>query len=125
MSIVKPSVPDAPDALPAGSVSVAWRVWPPADRVLVVIDHAPLLTVAEPIGLLPSYKVTVSPLAVPTPLITGVTMLVMSSPGTPVSLAGARVRPDGAVGGMVSIVRVKAGDAADTAPAALVSLAVR
>src|ERR1700726_2314242 len=87
---------EAADTLPAPSVWVAVRLLVPADRVLVVTDQLPFApTVAAPTCTWPSNRAILSP-ATPVPVITGGVGLVMLSPGVPLSLAGARVRPDGA-----------------------------
>src|SRR6202051_3600198 len=125
VSMLSARAAEAADTLPATSVSVAVRLLVPADRVLVVTDQLPFApTVAEPTCVAPSNRVIVSP-TTPVPVITGLVTLVMLSPGVPLSLPGARVRPDGADGMMVSMVSARAAEAADTLPATSVSVAVR
>jgi hypothetical protein len=65
----------------------------------------------------------VSP-AVPSPVMTGVVTLVMSSPGVPLSLPGAKASAVGAADAVVSMVRSSALDATETFPAASVLVAV-
>ena len=96
VSMMSARAVEAADTLPATSVWVAVRLLVPADRVLVVTDQLPFApTVAEPTCTWPSNRAILSP-ATPVPVITGVVTLVMLSPSVPLSLAGARVRPDGA-----------------------------
>ncbi len=111
------------EVLPATSVSVAVSAWPPSMSVGAVIDHAPLLTVAEPIAMAPSYSVTVSPL-LPVPVSTGAAWLVMPSPSAPLSLPAASAGIDGADGARVSIVRLNALVGVEVLPATSVSVAV-
>ena len=59
------------------------------------------------------------------PVMVGSATLVMSSPGTPLSLAGASVRPAGAAGTPVSRVTTSASEGAETLATKSVSVAVR
>ena len=118
VSMVMTSGADATEVLPAMSVSVVVSVCEPAaSAVLPATDHAPPgATVAVPMAAPPSSSVTVSP-STPVPVMDGVVTLVMKSPGAPLSLAGASVRPD--VGGwiVVSMLMTSGADATETLPA--------
>ena len=105
VSMVRASVGDGPETLPAASVSVADRSCRPLPRVVVSTDQVPSwATCAVPTTVVPSERVTVVPGSA-VPVIVGVVTLVRSSPCTPLFEAGARVSPAGAPGGVVSSTR--------------------
>ena len=123
LSMVSTSgVGDAPETLPAASVSVAVRVCTSLLSAVLVIAQAPPMTVALPTLLVPSNSVTTSPLS-PMPLMTGMAMLVTSPSATPLSLPGSRVRPVGA-GVEVAMVSCSDAEGADTLPAASAAVLV-
>ena len=124
VSMASASAGEAGELLPAGSVCTVVRLCMPAASGLVLTDHVPsAATIAEPITVVPSSRVTVSP-AVPVPVMTGVVTLVMPSPLVPLSLAVARTGADEAAGVAVSMVRPRAADGAEALPAASVCTAV-
>ena len=90
-TMLRTSVGEAGEMSPDGSVWVADRLGVPMASGLVGVTEnvPPAATVVVPIAVVPSYRVSVSP-AVPVPVMIGVVMKVVSSPG-PLSLAGARV----------------------------------
>ena len=124
VSMASVSDPEASEALPVKSVSVLVSVCEPGARVALMIDQAPLTTVAVPTLELPSSSVTTSPLT-PLPVMTGLVLLVMESPLVPLSLAGNRVRPEGAAGRVLSMVSASNPDESETLPAMSVSVPVR
>ena len=90
-----------------------------------MIDQVPAApTTPLPTTVLPSSKVTVSPTA-PVPVMTGLVMLVMSSPCTPLSLPVAKARLAGGMGAVVAIVTVSGLETPETLPATSFSVAVR
>src|SRR5262245_42687197 len=85
VSTVRARAADDAPVLPAASVAVAVKLWPPLASVAVVYDHAPLaFAVAVPIWVDPSNSLTVLP-ASAVPVRVSVLSLVMPSPTTPVS----------------------------------------
>src|SRR5262249_15274234 len=109
------------ETFPAGSDSMALNVYAPSDSPPSVICHFPSAPTGVVKSIDPLRNVIVSP-ATPVPVITGF-LLVMLSPTTPLSLAGASARlPGGSA--TVSMVTAKAAEAAETSPATSVSLAV-
>ncbi len=105
--------------LAATSTSLALRLCAPiASGFAVVIDQPPpAATVAVPIAVVPSKRVTVSPAS---PLPATVTV----SPDAPLSAATAKLSPEGA-GAEILIVSFSAAEAALAPLVALVSVAVR
>src|SRR6266571_1540464 len=110
---------------PAASVVRAVMLRVPSLRVLVVIDQSPLTSaVPVPTVVLPSRIVTVMPGSA-VPVKVGVLSLVLLSVfDDPVSLAGSRSGVEGALGGVVSMVMIRAAEAGEMLPAASVALAV-
>ena len=106
VSMVTGKPADAALTLPAVSVALAVTVRVPCDRGLVVIDQAPPVAMPVPSTVVPSvsYNLTVEP-ASAVPVKVGVVSLVMLSvPDTPVSLAEAKSGPLGAAGAVLSMV---------------------
>jgi hypothetical protein len=124
VSIVMLKALDTAETLPAKSVAIAVMLWVPSPRALVMTVALPLLATALPTRLLLSKMVTMRPEVAETVNV-GVLMLVMLSElETPVSLAVVRLGVPGAEGTAVSIVMLKADEAAETLPARSVALAV-
>ncbi len=118
--------------LPAASVAVAVRLWPPSLRVVgapVAVPAPPTVKLQLPLAsavtvpstVVPSEMVTVAP-ASAVPLMVGVLSLVMPSPLAPLSLLVSSVAVGVAV--LLSMVRLRAADVAEL-PAASVAVAVR
>src|ERR1700730_6591560 len=105
---------EAAEVLAAASVSRATSVFVPrANAVVAVIDQAPLMASAAPlpISVVPLNSATVLP-ASAEPVTVGRATLVMPSPGTPLSLAGARARAAGTPGAVSSTLRLRVAGAA-------------
>jgi len=124
VSIVMLKALDTAETLPAKSVAIAVMLWVPSPRALVVTVALPPLATALPTGVPPSPMVTMRPELAETVNV-GVLMLVMlSEVEVPVSLAVARSGVPGAEGTLVSIVMLKADEAAEIFPAMSAAFAV-
>src|SRR5262245_15830740 len=125
VSMVTASTPEEA-VLPATSLVLAVRLCTPslsaAVRVMLQVPVAPTTVVGKR-AVVPSNSCTVLPTGA-LPVMVGVESLVMLSPTTPESEEGCRARPDGAPGGVVSIVIDRADDTAETLPALSKALAV-
>src|SRR6185312_9412306 len=123
VSIVTLRDVDAALALPATSVAVALRLWPPLESAAVVKLQAPApLALTLPSRLAPSKTFTVA-LASAVPVRVRVLSLVMPSPATLLSVEyDAMV---GATGATVSMLTLRAGEAAPVLPATSVAVALR
>src|SRR6185436_3683803 len=123
VSMVTLSAVEAALVLPATSVAVALRLWPPLESAAVVKLQAPApLALTLPSRLAPSKTLTVA-LASAVPVSVRVLSLVMPSPTTLLSVEyDAMV---GLTGATVSMVTLSAVDAALVLPATSVAVAVR
>ena len=128
VSMVTVSAAEAVLAFPAASVALVVKVWAPALSVLVVMLQLPKPSaVVVPSTVVPSvsYNLMVAPASAPLPVMVGVVALVrLSELLLPVSEPDARSAAFGAAGAKVSMVTVRAADAALVLPAASVALVV-
>src|SRR6185312_17395067 len=120
VSTVKFTTDDAALVLPATSVAVALRLWAPLLRAAVVKLQAPAaLATTLPSRLTPSKTFTVA-LASAVPVSVRVLSLVMPSPATLLSVEyDAMV---GLTGATVSMLTLRAGEAAPVLPATSVAV---
>ena len=125
VSTVKPIGADGALTLPAGSVTVAVRLWSPSLSVGVVYVHAPpASTITVPSTVVPSEMVTILPSSAE-PLKVGVVSFVASPSAIakPSSLLSETLAAS--AGGVTSTVNVNGSEAAPTLPAGSVSVTVR
>src|SRR5260221_10022952 len=123
VSTVTLSAADAVPVLPAASVAVDVRLWAPSASAAAVKLQAPVpLAGALPSSVTPSNTLTVV-LASAVPVSVRVLSLVRPSPTVPLSVENEAML--GATGAMVSMVTLRAAEAALLLPAASVAVAVR
>src|SRR4029079_14930016 len=122
-SMVTLSALEAALVLPATSVAVAVRLWPPLVSAAVVKLQAPApLAVADPSRVAPSQTLTVA-LASALPVRVRVLSLVMPSPTVPLSVEYEPIA--GVAGALASMVPLSVEEAALVLPATSVAVAVR
>src|SRR3954471_2962463 len=124
VSMVSDQLAEAAPVLPAASVALAVKLWPPWASVAVAKLQAPdPLAVVVPSWVAPSSTATVA-LASALPLSVSVVALVMWSVLLR-PLSGSTALTAGAAGAAVSMVSDQAVEAAEMLPAASVALAVK